>query len=212
MKRNIVCISHATGAGGSEIGRLVAQRLGFRYVDEDLVAQAAAKGGVDPGDIADEERRKSFLKRLLDELARSGSAEGWAALGYVPSHAEQGRTGDEVRALLREAIEETAATGDAVIVSHAASHAISARTDALRVLVTASPRTRITRLCELDKLEEPAAARAIKDADVARADYLKRFHEVDREEPTQYDIVLNTDQLSIEEAAELVSAAASTAD
>ncbi len=211
MKRRVVCISHNTGAGGSEIGRLVAQRLGFRYVDEDLVAHAAAKGGVAPSDIADEERRKSFLSRLLNELARGGSAEAWAALGYVPSDAERGPTSDEVRRLLREAIEETAARGDAVIVSHAASHAISARSDPLRVFVTASPQTRITRLCDVDRLEEPSAARAIKEADAARADYLKRFHEVDAEEPTQYDIVLNTDQLSIEEAAELVSAAASTA-
>jgi len=206
--RSVVCISHATGASGSEVGRLVAERLGFRYVDEDIVAQAAAKGGVDPGELADEERRKSFLARVLDEFGRGASGEAWAMLGPMPP-AGQGATGDDLRALIREAIEETAARGDAVIVAHAASHAIGERQDALRVLVTASPHTRAARLSEAEKLDGPAAAKAVKEADAARADYLRRFHDLDEERPTQYDLVVNTDQLSVEDAAELVYAAAS---
>ena len=72
MKTSVVCVSHATGAGGNEVGRLVAERLGFRYVDEDLVSQAALRAGVDASEIADEERRKSWLKRVLDDLAAGG--------------------------------------------------------------------------------------------------------------------------------------------
>ena len=207
--RSVVCISHATGSGGSEVGRLVAERLGFRYVDEDIIAQAAAKGGVDPGDLADEERRKSWLARALDEFGRGASGEAWALLGPMPPAPGQASSGEELRALIREAIEETAAQGKAVIVAHAASHAIGRREEALRVLVTASAGTRAARLCEAEKLEEAAASRAVKDADAARADYLRRFHDVDDEQPTHYDLVVNTDQLSLEQAAELVSSAAS---
>lgn len=208
MKCKVVCISHATGSGGNQVGQLVAERLGFRHVDEELVARAAAKGGVDPGEIADEERRKSVLARLLDDFGR-GSGETWAMTGFVPPGTGLAATSDELRALIREAIEETASRGNVVIVSHAASHAIGGREDALRVLVTASPETRAARLAEAEKLEQPAAARAIKEGDAARADYLKRFHGVG-ELPTQYDLVLNTDVLSIEQAAALISAAASS--
>jgi cytidylate kinase len=207
--RNVVCISHATGSGGSEVGRLVAERLGFRYVDEDIIANAAAKGGVDPADLADEERRKSWLARALDEFGRGASGEAWALLGPMPPAPGQPSTSEDLRALIREAIEETAAQGRAVIVAHAASHAIGGREDALRVLVTASHSTRAARVCEAEQLEEAAGSRAVKDADAARADYLRRFHDVDDEQPTHYDLVLNTDQLSIEQAAELVSSAAS---
>jgi len=42
-----VCISHASGAGGDDVGRIVAERLGFLYVDEEIIARAAAKGGID---------------------------------------------------------------------------------------------------------------------------------------------------------------------
>jgi cytidylate kinase len=208
VKRRVVCISHATGSGGTEIGRLVAERLGFSYVDEELVARAASKGGVEAEDIADEERRKSRLARVLDEMSLGAGAEAWAMGGFVPPVAGAVPTSDDLRAFVRDAIEETAARGEVVIVAHAASHAIGLREDALRVLVTASPETRASRLAEGEGLDESAAARAVKDADAARADYLRRFHDVRQELPTQYDLVLNTDLLSPEQAAALVSAAA----
>jgi cytidylate kinase len=207
MAHSVVCISHATGAGGNEVGRLVAERLGFQYVDEELVSRAALRGEVDASDIADEERRKSWLRRVLDELA-AGGGEAWTmGLGpYVPA---EGTTSDELRGYIRQAIEETAEQGNAVIVAHAASYALADREDVLRVLVTASPETRAGRVAEVEGLEKSRAERAIKDEDAARADYLKRFHEVGEELPTQYDLVLNTDRLSTEQAATLVSEAAS---
>jgi cytidylate kinase len=208
MKTSVVCVSHATGAGGNEVGRLVAERLGFRYVDEDLVSQAALRAGVDASEIADEERRKSWLGRVLDDLA-VGGGEAWAMSGFGPYGAVGvATTSDELRAHIREAIEETAGHGKAVIVAHAASHALAGRQETLRVLVTASPTTRAGRVAEAEGLDETRAARAIKDADAGRADYLRRFHAVEQELPTQYDLVLNTDQLSPEQAAALISEAA----
>jgi cytidylate kinase len=209
MKRSVVCISHATGSGGNEVGRLVAERLGFRYVDEELVSEAAVRAGVDASEIADEERRKSWLAKVLDELA-VGGGEAWG-MGFGPYGAVgTATTSDELRGYIQEAIEETAGQGSAVIVAHAASHALAGRRDVLRVLVTASPETRAGRLAEAEGIDEPGAARAIKDADAGRADYLKRFHGAGQELPTQYDLVLNTDRLSPEQAAALVSEAASS--
>jgi uncharacterized protein len=206
----VVCISHATGAGGEEVGRLVAERLGFLYVDEDIVARAAAKGRVDPGDVADEERRKSLAARLLDAMAHGGG-EAWALGGGAPLVAGEEIGSDELRALIREAIEQTAARGNVVIVAHAASQALPQGPEMLRVLVTASPDTRARRLSGLEGMDEKQAARAVKDADAGRRDYLKRFYGVGEEQPTHYDIVVNTDVLSPEQTAEVVSRAAAPA-
>jgi uncharacterized protein len=203
----VVCISHATGAGGEEVGRLVAERLGFLYVDEDIVARAAAKGRIDPADVADEERRKSLAARLLDAMAHGGG-EAWAIGGSAPLVAGEELSSDEVRALIRETIERTAARGNVVIVAHAASQALPEGPEVLRVLVTASPGTRARRLVGAEGMDEKQAARAVKDADANRRDYLKRFYEVDQELPTHYDVVVNTDVLSPEKTAVVVSSAA----
>jgi cytidylate kinase len=114
----------------------------------------------------------------------------------------------EIRALIRETVEQTAARGQVVIVAHAASYALEPGPRALRVFVTASPTTRAQRVGARDELDEGQAARALKDSDDGRRDYLKRFYSVDRESPTDYDLVVNTDLLSAEQAAEIVVRAA----
>jgi hypothetical protein len=191
MAVTVVCISRTLGAGGEEIGRLVADKLGFDYVDEDIVTRAARRGDVSPEDVADAERRKSVLRRLLAELGTGSAVETY---GLGPAGAD---LPDDMRALIREAIEEVAARGNVVIVAHAASFALAGREGVLRVLVTASPETRASR-----------SEGSIKDSDAERADYLRRFYGVEHELPTHYDVVLNTDAVSVEQAAELLALAA----
>jgi hypothetical protein len=191
MAATVVCISRTLGAGGEEIGRLVAGQFGFDYVDEDIVTRAAQRGDVSPEDVADAERRKSVLRRLLTELGPGSAVETY---GLGPAG---GDLPDDMRALIREAIEEVAARGNVVIVAHAASFALTGRVGVLRVLVTASPETRATRF-----------GGSIKDSDAERADYLRRFYGVEHELPTHYDLVINTDAVSAELAADLVALAA----
>jgi len=161
MARTVVCISHAAGAGGEEVGRLVAERLGFLYVNEEIVARAAAKGGVDAADVADEERRKSLAARALNAIAQGGG-EAWTLGAVGPLSSREEPDSDDIRSLIRETIEQTAARGKAVIVAHAASYAIGHGDGVLRVLVTASPETRTTRVAEAEGLDQAGAARALK--------------------------------------------------
>ncbi len=200
MRTSVVGISHTIGAGGDAVGRSVAERVGFRFVDEEIVTAAAEKAGIEPDLVADTEKRKGFLVRFVDSL---GLTAGVSSMGYVPDLSELGRS-EDYRALIREAIKEAAERGDVVIASHAASVALAGRDDLLRVFVTASPERRAMRVAEEAQLSERDAQKMVKDQDAARADYLKRFHRIDRELSTLYDIVVNTDSLSLDEAAELV--------
>jgi cytidylate kinase len=209
MTCRVVCISHATGGGGEEVGRLVAERLGFFYVDEEIVARAAAKAGIDPREVADEERRKSRVARVLEAISQ-GSGEAWAVGASAPPRVGDELRGDDMRALIRETISQTVERGSVVIVAHAASHAVTRGPETLRVLITASPDTRATRIIGKEGLDQAHAARVVKDSDAGRRDYLRRFYDVDEELPTQYDLVVNTDVLSLEQAADLVSTAASS--
>jgi cytidylate kinase len=201
----VVCVSHATGSCGEEIGKQVAEGLGYLYVDEAIVARAAAQGGLEPRDIADEERRKSFASRFLEVLAEGGG-DAWMLGAGVAAATESLRPAD-IRALVRETVVQTAARGKVVIVAHAASYAVEPGAASLRVLVTASPKTRTQRVSAKETLDEAQALSMVKNADAGRRDYLKRFHGVDRESPTDYDLVINTDILSPEQAADIISQA-----
>lgn len=199
--RDLVCISRAAGAGGEEVGRLVAERLGMRYIDEEIVLQAAARAGLDPETVADEERRRPFLAGLLEYLAAGADP------AILPLDTES-LPSESVRTFIRDAIQEVGAAGGAVIVAHAASFALGKHEPRpLRVLITAPPDVRAARIAAADGLGEREAAKAVGRSDADRADYLKRFYGVSQELPVHYDLVVNTEALSTERAAALIEAA-----
>jgi cytidylate kinase len=205
MPTQVVTLSHATGAGGDTIGRSVAQQLDFRYLDEEIIELAAQKEGLDVAVVADAERRKSFLERLFAGLAEPDASI--ASVVMLTPEVVMTR-GESVRPVIVEAIHAVAGRGQAVIVSHAASIPLAGRPDVLRVLVTASADTRAQRVVRDGRSEASDAARFIRDNDAGRADYFRRFYGIDRELSTHYDLVINTDVLSAEEAADIVVAAA----
>ncbi len=188
-----------------EIARDVADGLGFKLVDEEIILRAAAGAGVEPSLVSDAEQRRSFMSRMLD-----GLASGDTSMFGVPGGTDvaPGHLSAELRELIRSAIEETAESGEVVIVAHAASHALGVRADVLRVLVTGSPETRRARVASDEQLSEKDAARAVDSSDSARAEYLKRFYGTKSESPTQYDLVVNTDRLTPDEAVATVRRAA----
>jgi len=218
MSARVVCISRTVAAGGESVGRSVSDRLGFRFVDEEIISKAAEKAQVDASRIAEAEHRQSLLDRLFDSMgwgaAMTVGTEYLATEPIAPHFYMQGAPiipsiREEYRALIREVIQEVAQQGNAVIVAHAASMALAGTPGVLRVLVTASLATRAQRLA-LDGhlLSEDEAAKAVKESDRERQDYLYRFYQVRAELPTHYDLVVNTDHLSPERAIDVIVRAA----
>ena len=214
MPARVICVSHTTAASGEPVGRVVAERLGFQYVDEQIIARAGELAQVSPALVAAAEKRQPLLERLIDKLAVAQEMIGPVAYGTLlpiggavggPSKAV---ASDDLRILIRAAIHEVALKGQAVIVAHAASMALGSAEGVLRVLVTASVETRTRRVVESEGKSEADAAASITRSDRNRADYFRRFYEVREERPTHYDLVVNTDVLTPEAAAEIVVFAA----
>jgi cytidylate kinase len=200
-----VCISSEDGTGAAEAAQAAARDLGLRLIDEEIVTRAAVEAGVDREVAADVEQSRSRLVRLLEGLGPMATL----GTGYViadPAAYDQPAS-DALRGLIRSVIEETAAGGGVMIVSHAASLALADRENVLRVLITGSPGERAGRLAAAREVDTREAERAVKRGDAARADYIKRFYGVD-ERPTHYDLVINTDRLTPAQAGGLIVAAA----
>lgn len=214
MAYRVVCISYVMAGGGEPIGQLLAERLGFRYVDSEIIALAAERAGLEPAVVRDVEQHKGLLARLTDALIAPPtkvqsylSRHGYYAEGaptQTPPPAE------ELRRLIQEAIFAIAERGNVVIVAHGASMALAGRPDVLRIHVTASVATRIARLWAPNKLiSEEEYAKAIAESDHQRAMYLARFYDIHEESPTRYDLVVNTDALGLEPAVAAIAGAVS---
>lgn len=207
MGYRVVAISPTDGSAGDALGPMVAHQLGFRLINEQVVARVAWEAGVDPAVVADVERRTSLAARLLGSLGDVAPAATAGVSGF-PVVDDPTPRPDALRGLIRSVLWESAEAGDAVIVAHAASLALASRDDVLRVLVTASAETRTRRLAEAHEIGEGEAKKLVARGDSNRADYLKRFYGTSTELPTHYDIVLNTDRLAPADAAALIVTAA----
>jgi cytidylate kinase len=205
MASDVICVSSNDGAEAFSTATEVAEQLGWRLVDEDIVSRAAVEAGVHRDVVADVERRKSVVERLLENLSTAG-----ASMAYAPTLAEALSTprSDDLRGLIRSVIEEVADQGRAVIVAHAASLALREREGVLRVMITASPQTRARRIASTLEVDESEATRMLERSEAGRADYVKRFYGVAQESPEHYDLVINTDRLTASQAAALILHAA----
>ena len=216
MAVQVVCISRTLGALGEEVGGLVAERLSFQYVDEQVIERAARLARVDPKLVAAAEQRQPLLRRLMQKLAaaRDLVEPATTALAFGPllvgttERAALRATPEDLRLLIQEAIQELAQDGQVVILAHASSMTLAMRTDIVRVLVTASAETRANRLMAAQSVTAEEAAAAVATSDRDRGDYFRRFYEVAQEQPTHYDLVINTDVLTPEQAADLIVCAA----
>jgi hypothetical protein len=179
--------------------------LGFRYTDEAIIVRAADTAGVSPQTVKEMEHTPGLVIRIIEAMARTPpDPEGWTA-GY-PTMIGEARAG--YQELIERVIRETAAEGGVVIVAHAASVPLTGLKGLLRSLVTAPREVRIARLVRYAGMAEAEARKATEESDRQRREYLKRFYDVKDELPTHYDLVLNTDVISVPAAAQLLIAAA----
>ena len=198
MGYRAVALSQVDGAGGESIGHQLAQKLGFGYLNEAIVAQVARDHGVDPSIVAGAERRKSFFTRVA-ELAARGAVD----VPPDPSLYVVDQT-DTLLALIRDALRDAADRGSVVLVAHAACYACADRLDVLRVGVTAPLAARESRVVSALGITGTEAARQLRRSDAGRASYLKRVYGVGEESPTDYDVVLNTGRLTPDAAVGLI--------
>jgi cytidylate kinase len=198
MEYRAIALSQVDGAGGEFIGRDLARKLGFGYLNEAIVAQVAKDHDVDQAIIVAAERRKSFLTRVAEMAAR-----GAVDVAPDPSLYVLDET-DTLLSLIRDAVRDAADRGSVVLVAHAACYACAGRSDVLRVCVTAPLPGRASRVASALGISETEAAKSLRRSDAGRASYLKRVYGVGQEAPTDYDVVLNTERLTPEAAVGLI--------
>jgi cytidylate kinase len=198
----LVTITRQYASGGSEIARLVVERLGWTLIDNEFVDQVARMAGLSPAEVA---RRDERAPGLLERLARTlavASPEMFISTGGSPPPVE---TGEELIVMLTErVIEEAAAEGRVVLVGRGAQAVLATRANALHVYVIASKPFR--RKVAVERLgADPATVdKIIDETDQHRDQYVKTHYGRDRQDLTQYDMVLNAERLAFEGAAELI--------
>ena len=181
----IVTISHEMGAGGSMIGRALAERLEYRYVDQDMIARAARQYGCLEDRLTHlDETRPSFLERFDAETRH-----------YL--------------LVLQSAVLDVAEQGDAVIMGRSGQVLLNGIAHALRVFVGAPFDLRVQRVIrkmadEGEPVDRRAAAELVRRTDQEKAGRTRYLFDVSWSDPALYDVVINTETLAFEAAVDLI--------
>jgi len=185
-----ITVSRQYGARGADLARLVAERLGFQCWDQELVHEMASHVGVPDTLMASlDEHRANAIREAID-LFRAGPVV---------------TAGDYRRELLR-VIHSLGAHGRAVIVGRGAHYVLDPATT-LRVRVVCALPIRVAGLAQRRGLTGEAARAELARVDAERADFMRDNYGRDITDPSDYDLVVNTGTLALDQAVDVVQAA-----
>jgi cytidylate kinase len=199
----LVALSAAYGAGGTQVGPALAERLGVPFLDRAIPLAVAEQLHVSAEEAAahDEQRPGSRLERML-----SGFIGGDAGAPMpIPA---QDATSDEFRDATEAVLREQAATGVGVILGRGATVVLREDPAVLRVRLTGPVERRVALAMQLGGISRSTAESAQRQLDRVHTDYLRHFYGVDIDDPSIYHLVIDSTAILLETCVEVIALAA----
>ncbi len=183
---NIITIEREYGCGGGEIAQLVADRLSWKLWDQRLTEEIARLAHCSKAVVeAREERNDPLYYRLFKSFMR-GSYEGSInapKLNLVDS--------ETILKTTRRVVERAAEHGNCVIVGRGSQQFLKSRSDTLRVFLYAPREDKVRRLLARGKSDKEAEE-LVDSVDRERADFIKKYFNVEWPDRPIYHSMLNT--------------------
>ena len=196
-----ITIARLYGSGGGEVARRIAERLGWRLVDHEVIVRVAHELHITQEEAEErDEHTESFILRALNSMSLMYPS----MVENVPPAAAPATREKTYQSALRRIIELAVEEGNAVIVGRGASSLLVKRRDVLRALVVAPLEQRVAYVARREGLDEQSARRRIQLKDNDRRRYVQAMYHLQPEDPIFYDLTINTAVLSLDAAAALV--------
>ena len=195
MKHNIITIGREFGSGGHEVGARLAERLGMKFYDKELIKIAAEKMGCCENFVENNnEKTPSIFAR---SVAFSRGATTYAQLSPE----------DNIYVCQSLAVRELAEEGNCVIVGRCADYILRERDDVVNIFVHASIEDRVSRKMMLSETEKSAAVikKEIVATDKRREKYYNFYTGNKWGKYDNYDIAINSSTLGIRGTAEMIA-------
>jgi cytidylate kinase len=183
----VITFSREAHSGTQDLARLLAERIGYRYVSrDDLTRAVTARSGVvrEPQSDETEGRALSIWEQLGEQLTGGRQA-------YI--------------AALRAVVTELALSDNVVIVGHGAGQFLTDVPSVVRIFVVAPIEDRVARLVAEGVPDAALARRLIDQEDRESAEYVRYVFGIDWLDPHQWDLVINTGRADTEAALDMLA-------
>jgi len=187
--RPVITLSRLPGAGANSIAQRLAEELKIDLFDREIVEK-----------IVESSKASKWVVESLDEHDRSMLDDWIGALG------ENHMWSYQYLQHLTKVVGAIGAHGHALIVGRGASF-ILPRKVCLRLLVVAPLQTRIDNVAKAHEVSKLEAKRRVLLTESARRAFIRQYFNADMMDPLNFDVVLNTNNLTIDAAVNIVKEA-----
>jgi cytidylate kinase len=200
----VITIRGQYGSWATEIGKLIAHKLNIDYVDREIIARVAEQLHEPRDRVKEKETPPTTpLGRIAEAMGSTymgdGGHMGLCVLPWeIPLNDRIFLSG------LEHIIKELAKSEAIVIRGRGSQFILKDFPGAFHVLVVASIEVRVKRVMERLKLNERDARKEIARFDNGIRGFIERYFQADITDPINYDIVVNTNRLSVESAASII--------
>lgn len=197
MDNFVITISRGYGSGGKQAGIKLAEELGIRLIDKELLQLASIQSGIN-----------EELFALSDEKLKMNFFELWEAKKHIGSvlSPEHKMFVSDVNLFNYQAkiLRTLAKTESFVIIGRAADFILKDDPNVISVSVQAPFEDCVEAIMNHAQIDRKAAEKDVKTTDRYRSDYYKFYTGRDWKEVTNYDLCLNSSKVGRENCPKVI--------
>ena len=196
MKHIIINVGRQVGAGGQEIGRMLAKDFNAKFYDRELLNLAAKESGFSEKFFKQNDEKKGFLRGLLN--VQMPHLSGSSLYGSNFSQ-------ESLFKFQSDAIRKAADEGSCVFVGRCADYVLRDYENVVNVFITASIDFRVALVAKVKQLDEEHALRLIEQVESRRAQYYNYYTGKKWGAAESYDYCIDASILGLEATEKLIA-------
>jgi cytidylate kinase len=201
----VITISASYGAGGSEVGPLLAERLGVPFVDRAIPAAVSNRLSVSLDEaLAREEPPHGALSRLISHLAPATLA---VYGGHVAPELIQN---DETFRVATERVLHDYASRGAIILGRGAAVVLREVEHVMHVRLDGPRERRVLQAMRLLHIDRATAEGQMRRADLSREAYVRHWYHTDPQEPSLYHLMIDSTSRTLDACIEVIAVASAS--
>ena len=208
MKLNdpfVITISREVGSGGRTVGRKLAQKLGVHYSDKQLIEELERKLAIDSVKIEElRGKKKNWLSDFLDMVAPVPKANTLLGSSEYTQEFTPQVSVKTVFDAEKEILNAIADEGSCVIAGRSGFFVLKDRPNKVDIFITASRESRIKRIQQKQKMSQKLAEEIVDSVDKTRENYVMRYTGQSRYDLRNYDLVINMEGKTEDEAVDII--------
>ncbi|MBR5614551.1 MAG: cytidylate kinase-like family protein [Clostridia bacterium] len=190
--KTVITLGRQLGSNGKIIGKALAEQLGYKFYDKDLIARVAKEKGLSEN-LFDEMNEKPTSSLLYSLVMGVQSSKG---LYYQYNDM---LNGDSLFRLQADVIKSIAEEGPCIIVGRCADYILRENPHLIKLFLYADAEERIKTLMSRDNMSEKEARTAVSKADKRRSNYYNFYTNSTWGNVNNYHLCLDTAALPIDE-------------